>query len=212
MEPNTLLQALLSGTRRRLVRLLRAGDRTVRELATELDLTRNAIRAQLSKLKGEGIVEVTGRRPTKRKPEHVYGLTPDAETLFPKSYDAVLNTLLAVLADIESVNLDVVIEETGRRLAQAHKPHTLETSAAERVERAREVLVDMGGLPELTPNGEGYRIEGTRCPIGSAVEAHGTRACDLARALIEELTELPVERRCTTDGECTQCAFVVSTG
>jgi hypothetical protein len=27
--------------------------------------------------------------------------------------------------------------------------------------------------------------------------------------MIEELTELPVERRCDADGECPQCEFVV---
>ncbi|MFB6229674.1 MAG: helix-turn-helix transcriptional regulator [Salinibacter sp.] len=212
METDALLQALLGGTRRRIVQLLRSEERTVRELADALDLTRNAIRAQLSNLKGEGIVEITGRRPTKRKPEHVYGLTAGAEALFPKSYDALVNAILAALGEAESIDFEAVVQKAARHLAAENKPYKLESSPGERVERARQVLEEMGGLPEITRNGDSYRIEGTRCPITAVVQAHGLRGCDLARALIEELTELPVERRCEVGGECPQCTFVVEAG
>lgn len=209
MEAGNFLLNQLGSTRRRIVRLLRSQDQTVRELANQLDLTRNAIRVQLSKLEADDLVEVTGRRPTRRKPEHVYGLTQKAEGFFPKSYDALFNALLSVLREAEWVNVDHALQEVGRRLAQSHKPATLEPDPAVRVDRARRVLEEMGGLPHVT-DGEGtYRLEGTSCPLAASVRAHGESACDLARALIEELTELPVERRCDADGECPQCEFVV---
>lgn len=211
MEANEFLLNRLGRTQRRIVRLLRSEDRTVRELADHLELTRNAVRVQLSKLEAAGIGEVTGRRPTRRKPEHVYGLTRKAEQLFPKSYDALFNTVLSILREAEWVNVEPVLQEAGRRLAQVHKPSKLESEAAARVERARQVLKEMGGLPEVLEDGEVYRLEGTSCPLAASVRAHGETTCDLARALIEELTELPVERRCEADGECPQCAFVIGT-
>lgn len=210
MASGNLSRALLSGTRRRIILLLRSQKRTVRELADALDLTRNAVRAQLSKLKGDGLVEVTGRRPTRRKPEHVYGLTGEAEALFQKSYDTILNTVLSVLGDTDAVDPGAVLQEVGRRLGRSHKPAELESSTTDRVERARQMLEDLGGLPELVRENGTHRLEGRRCPIASAVKVHGAEACELARALIEELTEQPVERQCAIEEDEPQCKFVVT--
>lgn len=210
MDTNDFLLNQLGGTQRRIVLLLRSGERTVRELADHLDLTRNAVRAQLSKMESAGLVEVTGRRPTRRKPEHVYGLTQKAEELFPKSYDTILNTLLSVLREAEWVNVRPVLREAGRRLAQSYKPDTLEPEVGVRVDRARQVLEKMGGLPEMIEDDEHrYRLVGSSCPLASSVRAHGETACDLACALIEELTDLSVERHCNADEECPQCKFVI---
>jgi predicted ArsR family transcriptional regulator len=211
MEADDFLLTHLGNTRRRIVRLLRSEDRTVRELADELDLTRNAVRAQLSKLAGNGIVEITDRRPTRRKPEDVYGLTRMGEQFFPKSYDTLFNAVLSALREAEWVNADQILQDVGRRLAQSHKPSDLESDPAVRVDRARDVLEEIGGLPTVVEDGNSYRLEGTSCPIAASVRVHGEAACDLARALIEELTELPVERQCDADGECPECAFVIGT-
>ncbi|MFB6248889.1 MAG: helix-turn-helix transcriptional regulator [Salinibacter sp.] len=212
MEASEFLLSRLGGTQREIVRRLRSEDRTVRELANHLDLTRNAVRAQLSKLKSEGIVEVAGRRPTRRKPEHVYGLTRKAELLFPKSYETLFNTVLSVLTDAEWVNAEPILAEVARRLAQSHKPVELESDTEGRVDRARRVLEELGGLPDVVETDGTYRLEGSSCPFAASVRAHGKTACDLARTLIEELTERPVERRCDADGECPQCKFVIQGG
>lgn len=210
MESTTLLHQLLRGTRRDVVLLLRSDPRTVRELSEELELTRNAIRSQLSNLERDGFVNVVGRRPTERKPEYVYGLTEEAEQLFPKSYDAVLNEVLTVLAAEESdEEMDRILCEVGRRLAWTYKPHELDLSPIGRLERAQQALQEMGGLPELKENGDVYTIEGVSCPLASVVQAHGERGCNLARCFLEELTELPVEQRCRVDGSCANCQFVV---
>lgn len=212
MGADDFLLTHLGETRRRIVRLLRPKDRTVRELADELDLTRNAVRAQLSKLKAHQIVEITDRRPTRRKPEDVYGLTRQAERLFPKSYDTLFNVALSVLKEADWVNTDQILKSVGQRLARSHKPNELEPDPAARVERAQNVLEDLGGLPSVSDRGGSYRLEGTSCPIAASVREHGEAACDVARALLEELTELPVERRCDAGGECPQCEFVIDAG
>ncbi len=205
---NNLLPQLLSGTRRRIVVLLRMKDRTVRELADALDLTRNAIRAQLSNLERDELAEVTDRRPTARKPENVYGLTEKAEQLFPKAYDEILNTLLSVLSET-SDDLSALLREVGARLARPHKPHELEASVRDRLTRAKQVLEDMGGLPTIKETDDAYVLKGVSCPLASVVNEHGERACEVACALIEELTDLAVEQRCQTTDACPQCTFVV---
>lgn len=210
MEDTNLLTRLLSGTRRSIVLLLRSQPRTVRELSDALDLTRNAIRSQLSNLERDGLVDIVDHRPTERKPEHVYDLTDEGEKLFPKSYDAVVNTLVSVLADeYNDEDLDRILTEVGRRIAWLYKPHRLGASPVDRVQRARDVLRELGGLPSVVEDGDRYRIEGVSCPLAAVVEAHGERACDLARALLEELTELPVQRCCRVDSDTQECCFVV---
>lgn len=97
----------------------------------------------------------------------------------------------------------------GHRLAQAHKPYALEPAPHHRLERVTTVLEKMGGRPTIQETNDTYRIEGASCPFASLVEIHGELACTLARALLEELTQLPVKQQCRARGEDPQCAFVV---
>ncbi len=97
MKPTKLDQRFLESTRGRIVTLLRGSSRTVEELATGLELTDNAVRAHLTTLERDGLVRQSGVRRGSRKPHFTYSLTPEAERLFPKAYDALLNQLIIVL-------------------------------------------------------------------------------------------------------------------
>src|SRR6266496_4119842 len=74
-----------ASTRGRIVTLLRRNSRTVEELAQELTLTDNAVRAHLATLERDGIVQQRGVRRGSGKPSYIYDLTPEAEYLFPKA-------------------------------------------------------------------------------------------------------------------------------
>ena len=80
-------------TRGRIVTLLRGTTRTVNELAEELGLTDNAVRAHLLSLERDGLVTQSGIQRGTRKPHFAYELAAEAEHLFPKAYDALLNQL-----------------------------------------------------------------------------------------------------------------------
>ena len=87
----------LTTTRGKIVALLRRCCQTVEELASSLGLTDNAVRAHLTTLERDGLVQQQGTRPGRRKPAVVYALTPAAEDLFPKAYGPVLSQFLEVL-------------------------------------------------------------------------------------------------------------------
>ena len=91
-------QKFLESTRGRIVTLIRRASRTVEDLAGELDLTDNGVRAHLAVLERDGLVRQRGlvRRGGSGggKPAYVYELTPQAEDLFPKAYESVLRRLL----------------------------------------------------------------------------------------------------------------------
>src|SRR5882672_10770437 len=92
---------VMEGTRGRIISLLRRGARTVEELAQSVELTDNAVRAQLTSLERDGLVRQEGvrRGPGAGKPAVLYQLYPDAEPLFSAAYPPVLTELLDALGD-----------------------------------------------------------------------------------------------------------------
>ncbi len=82
-----------SSTQGRIVTMLRGGTRTVNELARPLELSDNAVRAHLTTLERDGLVQQAGSRKGIRKPNLTYALTPDAGHLFPKEYAVILGHL-----------------------------------------------------------------------------------------------------------------------
>src|SRR2546429_1867476 len=106
-----------ASTRGKIVTLLRRTSRTVEELAQALDLTDNAVRAQLATLERDGLVQQHGRRRSSSKPASVYDLTPAAEELFSKAYGPVLRQLL------DELNERMTAEEVDRKSTRLNSSH-----------------------------------------------------------------------------------------
>src|ERR1041384_2378890 len=120
MKRTNLDKRFFSSTRGRLVTLLRGTRKTVNELALDLELTDNAVRAHLLSLERDGLIKQSGIQRGTRKPHFAYELTDEAEHLFPKAYDAVVNHLIGALKGrISPKALEEVMKEAGRSLAKA---------------------------------------------------------------------------------------------
>lgn len=201
------IERLFPSTRGRIVLLLRRRERTVSDLAGALDLTDNAIRAQLTKLERDELVEPTDKRPGTRKPEIVYGLTEQAETLFPKAYDDLLDQLLQVLAE-RGGDVEGLLRIVGRRLADRFSDRVSAPDPEARIEQACDVLEEIGGVPEVEAGDDGtVVVRGRRCPFG-AVVPHHPAVCSMTETLLAHLADLPVRQECEPDGEAPQCRFV----
>ena len=99
----SLGRRFFGSTRGRMVTLLRPRGLTVDELAAEVGLTNNGVRAHLATLERDGLVTQQGSVRSSSgggKPAYVYRLTPEAEALFPKAYEPVLGRLLDVLFEL----------------------------------------------------------------------------------------------------------------
>lgn len=208
MLTSNLNQRFLESTRGRIVTLLRRNNRTVEELAQELALTDNAVRAHLATLERDGIVQQRGVRRGSGKPSYVYNLTPEAEYLFPKAYGPVLHQLLDALSEqMTPEEIEIVLRKVGRSIATQWNipPGDLPT----RLEGAVEVLNELGGMAELeVPDEHTYRIRGYSCPLAAAVPGH-PEVCHLAETLIAELVGVPVQEQCE-NGAALHCCFTVS--
>lgn len=208
MNPTGIKDRFFQSTRGRLVSLLRRDHHTVDELATELGLTANAIRTHLTALERDGLVIQEGLRRGASKPAFTYMLTPQAERLFPKAYGILLQQLLQVLG--ERLPQDVVadaLREVGHRVAPGNT--AAEKPVADRVEDARVMLGNLGGLAEVEETDTGYLITGLSCPLATAVEGHAD-ACLIAETLLSDLTGVPVHQVCDP-GPPARCRFEVLT-
>jgi predicted ArsR family transcriptional regulator len=198
-------------TRGRVVTLLRRTGFTVDELARELDLTNNGVRAHLATLERDGIVRQSGvmrREIGGGKPAYLYELTQEGEDLFPKAYEPVLHRLLDVLAEqLESDESEALLRSVGRLMA---KGETVPTHGPrERLEAAVEVLNELGGLAELEERDGGFVIRGYSCPLAGVTQEH-PEVCRMVETLITELAGVPVYEHCDR-GERPRCCLEVAT-
>jgi predicted ArsR family transcriptional regulator len=203
-------QKFFRSTRGRIVTLLRRSGRTVEELARELGLTDNGVRAHLATLERDGLVRQRGsvrRGSGGGKPAYFYELTPEAEDLFPKAYEPVLSRLLDVLSErLGPRGSEAVLRSVGRRLAEERGVSV--DGARPRLEAAAGVLNELGGLAELEEDNGAFVIRGYSCPLTSVVTDH-PGACRMAEALLAELTGLPIHERCDRS-ESPRCCFEVA--
>ena len=194
-------------TRGQIVTLLRGSPSTVDELAEKLNLTDNAVRAHLATLERDGVVRQTGLRRGPRKPHFTYALTDDADKLFPKAYDALLNQLIAVLKTrLQPAEIEDVLREVGRAVAADVSPGK-DSNLESRVQTALKVLEAIGGAAEAEKHGDKILIKSNGCPLAAAVNVH-PEVCRLAETLIAEVVKAPVVERCDREGR-PKCCFEI---
>src|SRR3990170_5594005 len=113
-----LRKQLLDTTRGRVVRILQSGGATVDDIAAKLGLTPNAVRAQITGMERDGVVQRVGQRPGTTRPSQVFELTPEIEQLLSQAYIPLLTQLVRVFADgLPPDQVDALMREAGRGLA-----------------------------------------------------------------------------------------------
>ncbi len=209
MKTTKLDERFFDSTRGRIITLLRGATKTVNELADELEVTDNAVRAHLLTLERDGLVRQSGVQRGHRKPHFAYELTPDAENLFPKAYDALLNQLIAVLKGrLTPDTMEGVMREVGRSIAEQPTSDQRGSDLGSRAERALKVLEALGGSARIETEGDKLFIRSYGCPLAAAVVEH-PEVCRLAETLVAEVVGVPVQERCDR-GESPRCCFEIA--
>jgi len=211
MKRTNLDKRFFSSTRGRLVSLLRGTRKTVNELAQDLDLTDNAVRAHLLSLERDGLIKQSGIQRGTRKPHFAYELSDEAEHLFPKAYDALLNQLIAVLKGrLTPLALEEVLREVGRSLAGAQAASQRNGEMDSRIDRAVAALEAIGGAARVEKENETLVICSESCPLATAVTEH-PEVCRLAETLLSEIIGVEVREHCDRQG-APRCRFEVIGG
>lgn len=188
-------------TKDRLIELLQWEPQTVEALAAEVGLTLNGVRAQLTVLERDGLVERAAIRPTGRvgKPPVAFQLTARAREGQAAAYPAALGALVSELSALqETAAATAVLAAAGGRLA----------SASGRATDAVAVLEQLGAVVRRSVDADGCEVvEGASCPLAAAVRTTPL-TCELVRALVAARLGEPVAMRCR-HGDAPACRFAI---
>jgi predicted ArsR family transcriptional regulator len=206
--PDILRQQLLDTSRGRIVSLLRAGGRTVDDLATKLGLTKSAVRLQLAAIERDGVVTRAGKRPGTTRPSHVFELTPQIEQLLSKAYLPLLTTLVDVFAEaLPAHQVETLLRRTGRELAKELSEKTISGGLKSRATAASKLMNEhLGALTRVASNGA-IVIRGAGCPLAALTGKH-RGVCLAMESLVTEIVGVPVRECCDRDGR-PRCCFEV---
>jgi predicted ArsR family transcriptional regulator len=199
---------LFKSTRGKILELLRTREFTVNELADELRLTDNAVRAHLATLERDRLVVQSGMKPGIRKPHVAYALGPEAEYLFPKAYGRLVSLLMSIFArQVKPRNLRSGMRAAGRKVAEEHLRELEGKTRQQRVHAAVGILKELGGTASFREEDGKHFIYGNGCPIAAATANH-PEACLLAESLLAEIIGSPVKEHCLR-GPNPSCRFEV---
>ena len=208
MERTKLDKRFFESTRGRIVSLIRGSTKTVNELAAELGLTDNAVRAHLLFLERDGLIKQSGIQRGSRKPHFAYELTDEADQLFPKAYDILLTQLIDVLKGrLTPSELENVLREVGRSLARAQGLNAQTGDLDHRLQIGLAALEAIGGSARVEKDGGSCVIRSEGCPLAAAVSEH-PEVCRLAETLLSEIIGREVQERCDREGS-PRCRFEI---
>ena len=205
-----LRKQILDSSRGRIVTLLRGtGGLTADDIASKLRLTRSGVRAQLTGMERDGVVQRTGQRPGTTRPSHVFELTPEVEQLLSSAYIPLLTSLIDTFAaGLPTNQVETIFRQAGRRLAgELSRGKRPAGSLSSRVATVSEMMNEhLGALSRVERNG-GYVIRGMGCPLAALTGKH-PGVCLAIESLIAEVLREPV-RECCDRSERPKCCFEI---
>jgi predicted ArsR family transcriptional regulator len=202
-------ERLFKSTRGKILDLLRTREQTVNELAEELSLTDNAVRAHLASLERDRLVSQAGLKRGFRKPHTTYALGPEAEQLFPKAYGQLVSLLMSIFSrQIAPSNLRAGMRAAGRTVAREHLRHLKGKTRRQRIDAALHILKELGGAASFREEDGKHFIYGNGCPIAAATANH-PEACLLAESLLTNVIGSRV-KQCCIRGPAPSCRFEVT--
>ncbi len=196
--------------RGRIIALLRRGEQTVDELAAELGVTDNAVRAHVDLLEREGIVaQARVRRDgAVGKPATLYSIAPRASATLSAAYAPVLTALAASLRErMPRRDLEALYRDAGRRLAESQGEGGAR-GFEKRVRGAAELLATLGAELDVARADDGFVIQGHACPLADAVRADPS-VCQAIRELVSGVTGESVRECCDRSGESPKCRLEI---
>jgi DeoR family transcriptional regulator, suf operon transcriptional repressor len=204
-----LRHQLLDTTRGRIVTLLQRGGLTADDIATQLALTPNAVRAQLTAMERDGVVQRTGRRPGTTRPSHVFELMPEVEQLLSQAYVPFLTHLIQVFSNaLPADDVDRLMRDVGSAFARELPLGTPKGDLAGRAAAASELLnTRLGAVTHVEQNG-GYTIRGVGCPLAALTGKHPA-VCRAMETLVAEIVGTEVHECCERAGP-PKCCFEIA--
>ena len=197
----------VGGTRARIVEELQREPATVAQLSSRLAIATHAVRAHLTVLERDGLVErMVLHRARRGKPAYEYRITAAAAVQLSSAYAAASACLISVIGARSSPpDLSALLSAAGRELAL--RVRLADPRPRSRVESAASAFTALGGAAELIERPRILSLTSRSCPL-AAINGEHSGGCELLEGFIAEITHLPVRQRCVRDGE-PRCVFEI---
>jgi DeoR family transcriptional regulator, suf operon transcriptional repressor len=184
---------------------------SIEEIATRLEISRNAVKQHLTGLENSQLVKKDTLNNTGGRPSRNYVLTEKGINHFPKQYAWFCSLILAELKDEMSDDLfRAFMRKIAEKLAKTLKPQFIGKSLAERAELLVEIMQSLGYHADLSSgfvNAE-PAIEAFNCVYHDLAQQH-PELCEFDRTLMMTLLEQPVEQTgCMANNDCS-CLFKI---
>ncbi|WP_327438201.1 helix-turn-helix transcriptional regulator [Pseudomonas donghuensis] len=163
--------------------LYRATGMSIDELATQLAVTRTAVRQHLAALERDELVVRGELRATGRRPEQLYQLSTQGKELFPRHYHGLANLLIAEVAElIGHQALVTLMRRLGEKMAADLNVGTVQSE-----EQIAGLMKEVGYESQVFfRSGGPAQIIAHNCVFHQLAEAH-PEVCELDLALIGSL-------------------------
>ncbi|MBE1553060.1 helix-turn-helix transcriptional regulator [Sporosarcina limicola] len=201
-------------TKEKLLNLLKKETKmTVNQLAQALNVTEMAVRKHLNILERDSFIHIVEVKQPLGRPVQVFSLTPQADVLFPKSYD---NLTVDFLSDLQAIQGNDIIhhlfEKRSKRLANKYSPYMKnKISNEEIVETLKNIQIDKGYMADVIKIDDNqFELIEHNCPIFE-VAKNFKQACNCETNMFKEVLNTNNVRRtsCKADGE-DHCHFLIN--
>jgi predicted ArsR family transcriptional regulator len=203
---------MISGrsTRMEVLELLRRkGPCSAETIASDLDVTPNAVRQHLTNLEKDGFVASQPERGGRGRPSLLFSLTERADSVFPKRYGQ-LATM--VLREVEEAGGPGALDEIFARVAARHadgiEPELAGLDFDQKLNRVVAWIGKAGTLAEQTETPEGIKVTIHNCPF-RATALKFPQVCTITPQLINRLLSASVSQAESIHRGDPYCSFVV---
>ncbi|HUF79131.1 MAG TPA: MarR family transcriptional regulator [Thermoanaerobaculia bacterium] len=190
----------------------RGGSAAVGELAAELAVSYEAVRQQVRQLHREGWIERRVARDVSRvgRPEARYRLTPAADHLFPKHYDALSVELLDAVGErFGQGGVRAILADLTDARVREWEPRLQGMDLEERLAALQGIYLDGDPFVSVERGADGaLRLVERNCPFLSVAEKRPA-LCSITVSALTRLLRRRVVRERTFQAGDGCCAFRV---
>lgn len=192
-----------------LVEIKRAHRLTARELADRLGVSLNAVRHHLKELEAAALVQYERQHRGVGAPAFAYMLTPAAEALFPRRYEATLTGLLDHVVEREGrAGVVAVFEARYDGLTRRLRDELAGATPAERMAAVARFLSDDGYMAEGTASADTGTLIEHNCAI-QAVAERFPEICAAEARFLAAVLGAEVDRQEHILSGCSACEYRV---
>jgi len=187
-------------TPEKIANLLNRGALTVNQLAQKLELSRNSVHLQVTRLEAGGTIEKCPERVSEGagKPAAQYRTAAGREDTFSSAYKPVVDALLGTISeDFPKQERLQLLKKVGTSLAKAEGLAPTGDERAD-VRKSIEVVNSLGAMAEFHWEHSQCRISCHSCPVATLVHKE-PMTCSMVAAFFGEATGKRVAVKCRSD-------------